>query len=101
MPIGDIAGEFLGGALRVLGNFVLEVVLEILVRGPGYRICRVFKQEVNADSGWVAAAGVAFWIVISVAGYHGYAYVSEAWAMDRCLGAGGTYKPQVGQCLRN
>ena len=101
MPIGDVAGEFLGGVLRVIGNIVLEVVLEILIRGPGYLICRVFKQDINPEGGWVIVVGLAFWVFVVVSGFYTYSYFSETLAADRCLDSGGAFNYQNKQCLRS
>jgi hypothetical protein len=101
MPIGDAAGEFLGGMLRVIGNTVLEVVLEILIRGPGYLICRIFKDDINPDGGWVIVAGLTFWVLIAVSGFYAYLYFSEALAVDRCLDSGGSFNYQNNQCLQS
>lgn len=99
MPIGDIAGELLGGVLRVIGNIVLEIVLEILIRGPGYLLCRIFKKDVNPEGGWVTVVGLAFWIFVSVGGFYTYSYFSEAMAADRCLDSGGAFDYQNKQCI--
>ena len=101
MPIGDAAGEFLGGVLRVIGNIVLEVVLEILIRGPGYLICRIFRNDINPDGGWVIVVGVAFWILVAASGFYADSYFSAALAADRCLDAGGAFNYQSKQCLQN
>ena len=100
MPIGDIAGELLGGALRVIGNILLEVVLEIFIRGPGYLICRSFKKNIDPESGWVVLAGLAFWILVAISGYFTYSYFSETLAVDRCQDSGGAFNYQTKQCIR-
>jgi hypothetical protein len=101
MPIGDAAGEFLGGVLRAIGNIVLEVVLEILIRGPGYLICRIFKKDINPEGGWVIVAGLAFWIFVAVGGLYSYTYFSDALAADQCLDSGGAFNYQNKQCFRS
>jgi hypothetical protein len=87
--------------LRVIGNIVLEVVLEFLIRGPGYLICRTFKKDINPEAGWVIVAGLAFWIFVVVSGFYTYSYFSEALAADRCLDSGGVFNYQNKQCLRS
>ncbi|OGU19662.1 MAG: hypothetical protein A2580_01110 [Hydrogenophilales bacterium RIFOXYD1_FULL_62_11] len=101
MPIGDVAGELLGGVLRVFGNIVLDVLLEVLIRGPGYLICRIFKKDINSEGGWVIVAGMAFWVFVAVGGFYMYAYFSEALAIDRCLDSGGAFNYQNKQCLQS
>jgi len=64
MPLGDIAGGLIGGALRLIAQFFLEIILEIVIRGPGYLICRLFRKGIDPDSGWVAVAGIVFWVTL-------------------------------------
>ena len=35
MPLGDIAGEALGGVFRFIARIVFEIVVEWLLRGTG------------------------------------------------------------------
>jgi hypothetical protein len=43
MPIGDIAGEALGGVVRVVGRILFEIVFEFIIRGTGYVLIRLSK----------------------------------------------------------
>lgn len=70
MPL-DIGGEIVGGALRVVGHVIAEVVFEFLIKGAGYLMCRPFSRRVNPDSGVVVCVGLLFW-----AGVILFAYVS-------------------------
>lgn len=76
MPIGEAVGELLGGVLRVIGNIVVDLLLEVVIRTPGYFICHFFHKEIELESGWVVAVGVAFWVSVALAGYALYNYVS-------------------------
>jgi len=69
VPLGEIAGEFLGGALRVVGRLILEVVAEILVRGPGCLLCKPFKKNVDPDGVLVVLVGFAFWTAVAVSAW--------------------------------
>ena len=82
MPLGDIAGELIGGLLRVIGQFVLEIVLEILIKGPGYVIVRAFRrrESVDPDSAVVILVGILFWVVLIVGGYLAYQYFTGSGA---------------------
>ena len=51
MPIGDIAGEVLGGVLRFVGNLIIDFVPELLLRAPGYLLCKPFKKDIDPDGG--------------------------------------------------
>jgi hypothetical protein len=87
--------------LRVVGNAVLEIVLEMLIRGPGYLICRTFKRDINPEGGWVIVVGLAFWVFVAIGGFHTYSSFSEALAADRCLDSGGAFDHQSKRCLRS
>jgi hypothetical protein len=100
MPIGDVAGGFLGGVLRAIGSIIADIVLEIAIRGPGYVICRTARRDIDPDDGWVVMVGLAFWGVIGVLGYFAYSYLSEALAVDRCLDSGGAYNYKTIECIR-
>jgi hypothetical protein len=71
MPIGEIAAELLGGAAHI----VIELVLEILIRGPGYPICRIFRKDIDLESGWVVLAGLMFWAMVAIGGYFAYVLI--------------------------
>ena len=67
--------ELLGGTVRVVSHIVVEVVLEILIRGPGYLICRTLRKGIDPESGWVALAGVMFWMLMAIGGYFAYMHM--------------------------
>ena len=64
MALGEIAGELLGGVLRFVGSLLVEVLLEILIRGPGYWLCRLLKKDVSPDGVAVVLVGILFWICL-------------------------------------
>ncbi len=61
MPLGDIAGQFL-----------TEVVVELLIKGPGYLIARMFKPGIDPDSAWSVVFGLVFWAILGGFGYLAY-----------------------------
>lgn len=69
MPVEELAAGLLSAVLRVIGAILSDVVLEIIIRGPGYLICRAFDKNIDADSVLVVVIGFAFWIVLAIAGY--------------------------------
>ncbi len=99
MPVGEIASEFLGGALRFIGNLLLEVVLEFLVRGPGYLLCKPFKKDVDPEGGLAAFVGIVFWVIVAVGAWFIYQEVSKAVAIDKCLDSGGSFDHQLQKCV--
>lgn len=76
MPMGDIVGGALAGVMRALGSLLLELVLEILIRGPGYLVCRIFRKDVDPDSGGVLLTGLALWALVGGAACLGLASLS-------------------------
>ena len=100
MSIGEIVGELFGGVLRAVGCFVVDVVLEIAIRGPGTLICCSFKKNIDPDGGWVVVLGAVFWLSVAIAGYLAYSYVYEALAIDKCLDSGGAYDYPTKECVR-
>ena len=79
MPIGDIAA----GILEVIGRFLLDiflqVVVEILIRGPGIMIMKLLvpggREDFDPDGIFVIVIGVMFWVVLGCAGYFTYQFV--------------------------
>lgn len=69
MPLGEIASEVVGGLVRFLAQFFVDVVLEVVIKGPGYIICRSFSEYVNPDGVAVVVVGLLFWVIIGVGGY--------------------------------
>lgn len=98
MPLGDIASEVLGSVFRFVGHVLLDVVAEIIIKGPGYLICRLFSKDVDPDGMRVAVVSILFWITLVTAAWAAWGEFSEAADMDRCLDAGGAYDDQLRQC---
>ena len=65
MPLGEIAGHLL-----------IEVVLEILIKGPGFLIARMLKPDIDPESKWSIVLGVLFWGVLGGLGYGLYTYLA-------------------------
>jgi hypothetical protein len=80
MAIGEIAVELLGGAVRVVAHVVIEIVLEILIRGPGYLIYRMLRKDIDAESGWVILAGLLLWILVAIGGYFVYVHIRACYS---------------------
>jgi len=77
MPIGEIAGEVLGSALRLIGHFFIEVILEILVKGLGYIICRPFFKTIDPDGFLVTFVGLIAWLAIGLIIYFSVGSLSQ------------------------
>lgn len=101
MPVGEIAATILAGALRFIAHVIVDGVLEILIQGPGYLVCRKFNKNIQPDGVLVVVVGITFWALVTTGGYFTYTFVSEAIAIDRCLDSGGAYNYQTKQCDRS
>ena len=69
MPLGDIAGGIVDGLLRLLTRLFVDIVLEVLIRGAGYVICRRFSASVDPDGVAVLITGLLFWAAVGAGGY--------------------------------
>ena len=61
MPVGEVVGHILG-----------EVVLELMIKGPGYFIARLFKPDAEPDGAATVVAGLLFWAALGGMGYAAY-----------------------------
>lgn len=68
MPIDTIFEGFLGSILRFIGWVLVDVILEILVKGLGYLICRPFGK-VDPDGLAALVFGVVGWAILGAVGY--------------------------------
>ena len=78
-----------------MGNILLEVALEFLIRGPGHLLCKSFKRNVNPEGALVVLVGIAFWAIVAVGAWFIYQEVSEFVAIDKCLDSGGAFDRQL------
>lgn len=58
---------------RLIGYFVIEIVFEILLKGTGYFITRLFtKNNPNPEGLLVIFVGAVFWVIVSALAYSIY-----------------------------
>ncbi len=98
MPLGEIAAEIVSPILRFFAQIFGELILEILVKGLGYLICRPFSKRVDTDGAIVIVVGLFAWAGIIYAGFLGYEYWLEFWAVDACLDSGGRFDYENQTC---
>jgi hypothetical protein len=67
--IGELIGELVLGAVRVVAGVAVEIVGELLVKGPGYFFCRLFARDVDPDGGAVVIAGLLVCAIIGSVAY--------------------------------
>lgn len=72
MPLGDIAGEALGGVLRFIGRLLFEVVVEVLIQGTGHVILRTVRPKSEPGETACTLVGLVFWATVIVLGWFLY-----------------------------
>jgi len=81
MPVEELAAGLFHLLGRFLGYFLLEIVFEILIKGPGYLIVKYLlggnKDERDPDGILVLFMGIAFWLAIVLLGYLVYTYIIQ------------------------
>ena len=72
MP-GDVVGEvfvsILRGAGRVIFQLVVELIIEIMIKGGGYILVRMFRPKSYPGEGACTIVGIIFWVLIGTAVY--------------------------------
>ena len=76
MP-GDVVGEVLVGILRTVGRVMVEIVgrglveliFEIMIKGSGYILLRIFRPKSDPGEGACTIVGIIFWILIGTVAY--------------------------------
>ncbi|GGA81606.1 hypothetical protein GCM10011521_19950 [Arenimonas soli] len=61
MPLGEMVGEVL-----------VQIVFEFLIKGPGFVIARLFNPRLDIESAWTVVAGLLFWGALGGLGYLAY-----------------------------
>ncbi len=69
MPLGDIAGEALGGVFRFIGRLLFEVVVELLIQGAGHVILRTVRPKSEPSETACTLVGLVFWATVIVLGW--------------------------------
>lgn len=93
MPMDELAGGVIGAVLRFLGWVLIEVVVEILIKGLGYLVCRPFSKTAPSETA-AFFIGLLCWVVIAL---FAYALV-DFLQLDSCLDNGGRYHHDKAVC---
>lgn len=64
MPLGDIAGEALGGVFRFIARILFEIVVEWLLHGTGALILRLIRPRHEPGETAAILTGLLFWIAV-------------------------------------
>ncbi|MBD9437014.1 hypothetical protein IB223_13000 [Pseudoxanthomonas sp. PXM03] len=76
MPLGEIAGEALGGVFRFVAHIVFEIVVEWLLRGTGALILRLSRPRHEPGETAAIVTGLLFWIAMVAFGFWLYRQAS-------------------------
>ncbi|MEP1741442.1 MAG: hypothetical protein ABJI60_00795 [Kangiellaceae bacterium] len=98
MPVGEIAGEFLGGILKFIGRFFAEFIFEMLIKGTGYLICKRFSKRVDPEGALVVLVGLVFLGLVGVGVLFVYDFIQLQHSIDSCLDSGGEFEYQTQTC---
>jgi hypothetical protein len=63
----ELALGLLGGLLRFAGASLLEVVLELLIKGAGHLALSGVRARAASSELWCTVVGVALWLLLGVA----------------------------------
>lgn len=78
MPIGEIAGEALGGIARFVGRILFEIVFEFIIQGTGSALLRLFRPRSEPSDTACALVGILFWVGAVVSGLWLHHYLAAA-----------------------
>jgi len=68
--IEDAVGGVFKVLARFIGRFFIEIIFELLLKGPGYLICKQFtKSELDPDGFLVIFTGFVFWVIVGFSIY--------------------------------
>lgn len=98
MPVGEIAGELLGGVFKLIGRIFTEIIIEILIKGSGYLICRIFSKRADPDGILVVLVGLSFLGFLGLGAFLLYDYIQVQLIIDSCLDAGGRLDNELETC---
>ncbi len=76
MPLGEIAGDALGGMARIAGRLLFELFVECMIWGAGYLLVRTLRIKAGPDDTICVVAGLLFWTGIGIGSYVVYRAVS-------------------------
>ena len=77
MPIEEIASGLFRIIGKLIGQVFLELIFEIILKGPGYIIVKLFSKnkEKEPSETPVFIVGVLFWVVIALIAFVVMKYV--------------------------
>ncbi|RYV01229.1 hypothetical protein SOPP22_12535 [Shewanella sp. OPT22] len=90
----DVIFEALASTFKFVFRFLVETIVEVLIKGAGYLVVRPFTKKVNSDSFLVVLTGITFWVLLFVSSIYGFRY----WEASNCIALEGAFNHQTKQC---
>lgn len=78
MPVGEIAGEALGGIFRFVARLFIELVFELLIQGTGHAILRTLRPHREPGDTESAVVGLLVWAAVAAGGFWFYQHAAAA-----------------------
>ena len=78
MPLGEIAGEAIGGIARVVGRFLVEIVFEVLFKGCGYLVLGTLRPRSQPSEFACGMVGLVLWATVIALGVWLYRHLTAA-----------------------
>jgi len=78
MPVGEIAGEALGGIVRFVGRLLVELVFELLIQGTGYAVLKALRPRQEPGDTASAVVGLLVWVAVAAAGLWFFQHAAAA-----------------------
>ena len=64
MPLGEIAGEALGGVIRFVGRMLFELVFELLIQGSGHVVLKTIRPRREPSEVGSTVVGLLVWAAV-------------------------------------
>jgi len=77
--IEEVFEGFFKLVARLIGQIFIELIFEILIKGPGYFIIKLFSVAApDPDSAKVIFTGILFWVIIGLSSYGVYSVLGAS-----------------------
>lgn len=57
------------GVVRILMRFLIDIVLDVLIKGPGHLLMHLFRPGKPRSEGVCAMLGMALWALVAALAY--------------------------------
>ena len=65
--LDEVVGDVFKVVGRILGQIAVVIVFELLIKGPGYLLCKSINKSEPDPNGFCAVfSGMLFWLVLTI-----------------------------------